>query len=171
MVSKHKVIARCSFRAHVAWLNTFLQKLALTRAENRSHPPAIRRSICGIFRRRLTRSNSSPLTACSILLASRTGKVELGKRYIDRINLELTAAGVAQFTSHNPSSSNDEAAESVSPFAEKLAELKQDFEGKILSPLRSDLRVQGLSAFALGELTFWSFWRNINRRKWSGSKN
>ena len=39
----------------------------------------------------------------------------------------------------------------------KLAELKQDFEVKILSPLRSDLRVQGLSAFAAWRADFLAF--------------
>jgi hypothetical protein len=138
-------------------LNTFLQKLALTRGRKPFAPAGNQEEHLRNFQAEVDEIEQLAADGLLNIVGEPHRESRTGKRYIDRINLELTAAGVAHFTSHNPSPSNDEAAESVSPFAEKLAELKQDFEGKILSPLRSDLRVQGLSAFAAWRADFLAF--------------
>lgn len=72
-----------------------------------------------------------------------------GKRYIDRINIELTAEGIEWLAREGTTARTTDTGSTTheDPVNERIAKLKQDFEENILSPLRSDLRVQGMNAY------------------------
>ena len=129
-------------------LHTFLQKLALTRGRKPFAAAGNQEEQLRNFQAEVDEVEDLAAQGLVNIVGEPHRESRTGKRYVDRINLELTGTGATQFSSHNSSPSNDDASESLSPFAEKLTELRQDFERKILSPLRSDLRAQGLSAFA-----------------------
>lgn len=138
-------------------LHTFLQKLALTRGRKPFAAAGNQEEHLRNFQGEVDEVEELAANGLLNIVGEPHRESRTGRRYVDRINLELTAAGVAQFASYNPSLATDDASQSLTPFAEKLAELKQDFEGKILSPLRSDLRVQGLTAFAAWRADFLAF--------------
>lgn len=72
-----------------------------------------------------------------------------GKRYIDRINIELTAEGIGWLATEGTTARTTDTGSNSreDPVKERIAKLKQDFEEKILSPLRSDLRVQSMNTY------------------------
>lgn len=138
-------------------LHTFLQKLALTRGRKPFAAADHQEEQLRNFQAEVDEVEDLVAKGLVNIVGEPHCESRTGKRYVDRINLELTSAGVTHFSYHDSSPSNDDASESLSPFAERLAELKQDFERKILSPLRSDLRAQGLSAFAAWQADFLAF--------------
>jgi hypothetical protein len=139
-------------------LQTFLQKLALTRGRRPYAPASNRDEDLRNFQDEVDEVEGLAANSLLNIVGEPHRESRTGKRYVDRINIELTASGVRQFALHDKSHTNDAAAgASSSAFDEKLSELKRDFEDRILSPLRSDLRGQGLSAYAAWKVGFLAF--------------
>jgi hypothetical protein len=139
-------------------LQTFLEKLASTRGRTPYAPASSREEDLRSFQDEVDEVKDLAANSLLNIVGEPHRESRTGKRYVDRIMIELTAEGVAQFARHDRSHTNDEAPNaSASAFDSKLSELKRDFENKILSPLRSDLRVQGLSAYATWKANFLAF--------------
>lgn len=77
-------------------LNTFLQKLALTRGRKPFAPAGNQEEHLRNFQGEVDEVEQLAANGLLNILGEPHRESRTGKRYIDRINLELTAAGVAQ---------------------------------------------------------------------------
>ena len=139
-------------------LESFLQRLAATRGRRPYAPLSSQDDDLRSFQDEV--DEIERLGAASLLVVVGTPHREsrTGKRYIDRITIELTAEGVARFAPKPNAARHDEPPGTTAvQFDEQLSELKQAFAEKVLLPLQSDSRAQGMNAYAAWRAAFLSF--------------
>src|SRR5713226_8289540 len=124
-------------------LKQFLQALAIRRGRRPYAPESNREEDLRSFQDQVDEIDNLVGKRFLNIIGEPHRESRTGKRYIDRINVELTAEGVAWLAREgNTAPTTDTGSLTREALVnERLAKLKQDFDDRILSPLRSDSRV------------------------------
>lgn len=136
----------------------FLQTLAITRGRRSYAPESNREEDLRSFQDQVDEIDDL-VDKRFLNIVGKHRESRTGRRYIDRINIELTREGIEWLAreSNTARPTDTGSIPHEDPVNEQIAKLKQDFEEKILSPLRSDLRVQGMNAYEAWKRDFLGF--------------
>jgi len=137
-------------------LKRFLEKLAMTRGQGTYGPEGNSEEDLRSFQEEIDEIEKLAGTEMLTIIGKPHRESRTGKRYIDRIRLEVTAEGIAWMQKTEPTNGTRSLTRAQSA-EEQIAKLREDFDGNVLSPLRSDLRVKGLQAYEFWKRDFIAF--------------
>lgn len=136
-------------------LKQFLNKLSIMRSQGIYAPESNREEDLRSFQDEIDEIQQLADNGMVRIIGDPHQESITGKRYIDRIRVEVTTEGIKWLAREDTMATSESTSSTRAQFVdEQIAKLKKDFGREVLLPLRSDLRAQGMKAYELWKRDF-----------------